>query len=384
MYNAVILIVDDEQTYLDAIAETLNEKNFKIVQALNGKMGCMVAEKFIPDIIIVDWEMPEMNGIEMIAELKKNDRTKDIPVIMCTGIMTSSKNLDTALNAGAIDYIRKPVDPIEITARINSALKIANAYKEIKSRKEQIEEQKLDIEQKNKELVELNATKDKLFSIIGHDLRGPIGGFKSFIEFMISSCDLTDTEEITKLLILMQKSAGSTYELLENLLIWAKSQQNEIVFAPKKIILKELVLDTIQLFNHLLQDKQIEIIDNIPLDFSVLADKNMLETVLRNLISNSIKFTPRRKNIYILVDKNATEYVITVKDEGIGIKPDDISKLFKKNEHFTTYGTNNEKGSGLGLMLCKDLVERHNERIWVVSEVGKGSEFKFTMPLCQD
>jgi len=384
MYNAVILIVDDEQTYLDAIAETLNEKNFKIVQALNGKMGCMVAEKFIPDIVIVDWEMPEMNGIEMIAELKKNDRTKDIPVIMCTGIMTSSKNLDTALNAGAIDYIRKPVDPIEITARINSALKIANAYKEIKCRKEQIEEQKLDIEQKNKELLELNATKDKLFSIIGHDLRGPIGGFKSFIEFMISDCDLTDTKEIKNLLILMQKVASSTYELLENLLIWAKSQQNEIVFAPKKVLLKEIVVATIELFNQLLQDKKIEIVENIPCDISVFADKNMLETVLRNLISNSIKFTTSQKNIYILVDKNANEYVITVKDEGVGIKPDDIPKLFIKNEHFTTYGTNNEKGSGLGLILCKDLVERHNRKIWIESELGKGSSFIFTIPQSGD
>ena len=107
MYNAVILIVDDEQTYLDTIAETLKEKNFKIVQAFNGKMGYTLAKKFMPDIIITDWEMPEMNGIDMIMELKKDQLTKNIPIIMCTGIMTSSKNLDAALQAGAVDYIRK-------------------------------------------------------------------------------------------------------------------------------------------------------------------------------------------------------------------------------------------------------------------------------------
>ena len=155
MKKEVILIVDDEQNYLDTITDTLEERNFKIIQALNGKMGIMVAQKFLPDIIITDWEMPEMNGIEMIQQLKANEQTANIPVIMCTGIMTTSQNLHVALGAGAYDYIRKPIDPIELVARINATLRLSNSYKKI--------------HQQAEKLAESNATKDKFFSIIAFD-----------------------------------------------------------------------------------------------------------------------------------------------------------------------------------------------------------------------
>jgi phosphoserine phosphatase RsbU/P len=137
-YNAKVLVIDDEQNYLDLIADTLKVKNYKILQALNGKMGCLVAQKFMPDIIITDWEMPELNGIETIKQLKNNLLTQDIPVIMCTGIMTSSENLDSALNAGAVDFIRKPIEPLELLARINSALNLSESIKKIKLQNENI------------------------------------------------------------------------------------------------------------------------------------------------------------------------------------------------------------------------------------------------------
>jgi signal transduction histidine kinase len=381
MSDMVVLVVDDEQTYIDTIAETLKERNFKIVQAFNGKMGCLLAKKFNPDIIIVDWEMPEMNGIEMIVELKKDELTRDIPVIMCTGIMTSSNNLDAALNAGAVDYIRKPVEPIELTARINSALNMADAFKNIKSRNKQIEKQKLDIEQKNLELLELNATKDKLFAIIGHDLRGPLSSFITLIELLISRDDFKDTETLIKILNVIKNSANSTYDLLENLLSWAKSQRNEIVFKPEAISLNKVISEIIDLFSELTREKEICIINNIPDNTTVIADKNMITTVIRNLVSNAIKFTENGKQISLLAYKNETEHIITIKDEGVGIPPEDLSKLFNKNEHLSTHGTNNEKGSGLGLLLCKDFVEKHHGKIWVVSELEKGSDFIFTIPL---
>lgn len=383
MSNLVVLVVDDEQTYIDTIAETLEERNFKIVQAFNGKMGCLLAKKFHPDIIIVDWEMPEMNGIEMIVELKKDELTKDIPVIMCTGIMTSSNNLDAALNAGAVDYIRKPVEPIELIARINSALNMADAFKNIKSRNKQIERQKLDIEQKNLELLELNATKDKLFAIIGHDLRGPLGSFVTLIELLISRDDLKDTEKLLKILNVIKNSASTTYDLLENLLSWAKSQRNEIVFKPEAISLNKIMSEIIDLFSQLTREKQISIINHIPDNTTVVADKNMITTVIRNLVSNAIKFTANGKQISLFASKNETEHIITIKDEGVGIPQEDLSKLFNKNEHISTRGTNNEKGSGLGLLLCKDFVEKHHGKIWVDSEPEKGSEFTFTIPFAQ-
>ena len=128
MIKATILVIDDEQRFLDIITNTLKGSEYKVIQALNGEMGVMVARKFIPDIIICDWEMPVMNGIDAIKTLKQDGLTKNIPIIMATGAMTSPENLNTALKAGAMDYIRKPIDPIELTARINSALTLSISY----------------------------------------------------------------------------------------------------------------------------------------------------------------------------------------------------------------------------------------------------------------
>lgn len=239
----------------------------------------------------------------------------------------------------------------------------------------------IELNKSEQKLKELNATKDRLFSIIGHDLRGPIGSFKSLIKLMISGYDLSDTKGLIGILKVIQKTANSTYDLLENLLEWAKSQQNEIVYAPEEIKLKEFASLTIDLFTELAQNKGIRVIDNIPENTIVYADKNMLMTVFRNLISNAIKFTPNGKQIIITTDKNDTEQIITIKDEGMGISPENLIKLFKNTEHLTTYGTNGEKGSGLGLLLCKDFIEKHNGKIWAESVLGKGSAFKFTLPI---
>jgi len=229
-------------------------------------------------------------------------------------------------------------------------------------------------------LKELNATKDRLFSIIGHDLRGPIGGFKSLIQLLISGYDLSNSKQLLEILKVIHKTANSTYDLLENLLEWAKSQQNEIVFNPEKIELKDLVFNIMNLFSEVILNKEINIVNEIPEDQFLVADKNMLSTVLRNLISNAIKFTPNGKSIKILVANMGENIKISVQDEGTGIREEDLPKLFNSLSPLSTYGTQGEKGSGLGLLLCKDFIERHNGIIEVNSIWGKGSTFSFTLP----
>lgn len=229
-------------------------------------------------------------------------------------------------------------------------------------------------------LKELNATKDRLFSIIGHDLRGPIGGFKSLIQLLISGNDLSNSKQLLEILTVIHKTANSTYDLLENLLEWAKSQQNEIVFNPKKINLKELVFNILNLFSEVILNKEINIVNEIPEGQFVVADKNMLSTILRNLISNAIKFTPNGKSIILSVANMGDNIKISVQDEGTGIQEEDLPKLFNSLSPLSTYGTQGEKGSGLGLLLCKDFIERHNGIIEVNSIWGGGSTFSFTLP----
>ncbi len=229
-------------------------------------------------------------------------------------------------------------------------------------------------------LKELNATKDRLFSIIGHDLRGPIGGFKSLIQLLISGYDLSNSKQLLEILKVIHKTANSTYDLLENLLEWAKSQQNEIVFNPEKIELKDLVFNIINLFSEVILNKEINIVNEIPDDQFLVADKNMLSTVLRNLISNAIKFTPNGKSIKISVANIGDNIKISVQDEGTGIQEEDLPKLFNSLSPLSSYGTQGEKGSGLGLLLCKDFIDRHNGIIEVNSIWDKGSTFSFTLP----
>lgn len=231
------------------------------------------------------------------------------------------------------------------------------------------------------QLEELNATKDKLFSIIGHDLRSPIGGLKQLVELTLSTSDLTDTHSISEILEDIQKSASTTYELLENLLAWAKSQQNEVVFMPTKVNLYEIIDACSLLLAETARGKNISIHNQSSPSQFVFADQNMLMTILRNLLTNAIKFTHPNKNIYVSVIDTGIDMSISVKDEGVGVNPENLDKLFKPNDFLTTYGTSGEKGTGLGLLLCKDLVEKHNGEIWVESELGKGSVFNFTLPL---
>lgn len=244
-----------------------------------------------------------------------------------------------------------------------------------------IKKAEYELQEKERKLKELNTTKDKLFSIIGHDLRGPIGNFKGLIELILYDLDFSETEQIKEILKATEESAGRIYELLENLLNWAKSQRNDVLFQPEPIHLQTLTAGIVSLLMETFRMKNVTVHNEIAAELIVVADQNMISTIIRNLLSNAIKFTPMQKNVYITNKIDSNWITISVRDEGVGIEEKNIKRLFNAAEDYKTPGTAGEKGSGLGLMLCKEFVEKHNGRIWVESEYGKGSEFKFTMPL---
>lgn len=242
-----------------------------------------------------------------------------------------------------------------------------------------IKEAQHQIEIQRDELLKSNATKDKLFSIIAHDLRSPIGNISRFLDLMVNYPDTLDnTDEIVRI---MDKTAKATYHLLENLLIWSRSQRHEIGYHPNQNMLSSHINDTIHLFEGIAMNKGITITDFTNPEQSAWFDENLLRTILRNLISNAIKFTEANGQIKIhsLIHSNKLEVIVA--DTGIGMNAETLEKLFKVNLHFTTYGTNREKGQGLGLLLCKDLVEIGKGKIWVESIPEKGSKFHFTLPL---
>jgi len=251
----------------------------------------------------------------------------------------------------------------------------------LKGFNEEISRQKLAIESQNDQLQELNATKDKFFSIIAHDLKNPFNGILGLSEHIVTSWKEISYEETISMVKMIRDSSQSAFNLLENLLEWSKAQTGRIGFNPEQFILVDLLHEVKELMNHLLEQKNIVINFQMDPKLHVYADKNMIHTVMRNLISNSIKFTETDGKIEITAEMMDTEIRISVIDTGIGISKNAMNKLFKISEKVISLGTKNEKGTGLGLLLCKEFVARHGGRIWVESEIGSGSKFTFTLPL---
>lgn len=239
-------------------------------------------------------------------------------------------------------------------------------------------------EESEAQLKELNATKDKLFSIIAHDLRSPFNSILGFSELLIENINDFEIAQSKKLLGIINSSAKNTLVLLDNLLAWAKSQTGQIIFKPEKIALSATINEIIEISNANAKIKNITL-NYLQSDINeIYADKNMFMTIIRNLITNAIKFTNSNGKIDIYSIQNQGKIEIAVSDNGIGMNEETRNKLFSLDTNLTTNGTANEKGSGLGLVLCKEFVEKHGGKIWVESTVGKGSDFRFTMPLNQE
>jgi len=253
------------------------------------------------------------------------------------------------------------------------------------SRVQRLKNQKILLEKlvvkKTTELYELNASKDKFFSIIAHDLKNPFNTIIGFSEMLNEEIKSGDSARIEEYSGMINISAVQTLRLLENLLEWAKSQTGKLLFNPVPINLSGLFNEEFSMLNDMAKGKNIELKSSFPADLTVLADKNMLKTILRNLISNSIKFTHRNGKVEVkaIIDNKQVE--ISVSDSGIGMTKETTAKLFRIDANLSTQGTENEKGTGLGLILCKEFVEKNGGKIWVESESGKGSTFKFILPL---
>jgi PAS domain S-box-containing protein len=230
-------------------------------------------------------------------------------------------------------------------------------------------------------LNELNATKDKFFSIIAHDLKNPIRSILGFSELLQEEAKESENKSISSYADILYSSAKQTAELLENLLDWANGQQNSFPFSPSEVVINELISEEINILRPLADQKNIKLVDSTAGQIRVTADKKMIGTVIRNLISNAIKFTKKDGSILVEACLQPESAVLTVTDTGIGMSKENIAKLFHIVDGFTTRGTENEKGTGLGLVLCKEFIEKHGGEIQVSSELGKGSQFRFSIPL---
>lgn len=363
-----ILIVDDVLSNVLLLKVLLTGEKYTIVTANNGKQALEQVEKEKPDLILLDVMMPDINGFEVAKILKSQSETSEIPIIFLTAL-NSTPDIVKGFQTGGNDFISKPFNKEELLIRVKHQISLIAAKRFIVAQTE--------------ELRKTIIGRDKLYSVIAHDLRSPMGSIKMVLNMLTMSLPKEVIgEEMFDLLNTANQTTEEVFGLLDNLLKWTKSQIGRLNVVYQDYNIVEMIEGIIEIFTMLGELKQIKIrfIDHED-KFFVRADIDMIKTVLRNLISNAIKFSHDHSEIWIdltVADGNA---VVSVKDFGCGMDEDQQKKLLHTDTHFSTFGTNNEEGSGLGLLLCVDFVEKNGGRLWFESTKGEGSTFYFTVPL---
>lgn len=350
-----------------------------------------ILHKELNDSIFNEKNIKEITGLEYQYEFEKEKQAIELDQQKKDTITTEKLKRQKTLNFAFIIGFVLMTSLVLVILRSFFQKRKANNI--LRKQKLQIEEtnqeltlQKEEIQNVALELEKANKTKDKFFSIIAHDLKNPFNALLGFSGLLLENHTIIDEEEREIYIKTINESSMKTYKLLENLLTWAQSQTGKIKFKTEIINISGLITETISLLEEPTWNKEIKLISNAEKDLSINADKNMIDTVIRNLVSNAIKFTPKGGVIIVksqtITDENNQKFAeISVKDNGVGISSEIQFKLFKITENITTRGTEEETGTGLGLILCKEFIDRHHGSIWVESDVDKGSKFVFRIPL---
>lgn len=376
-----ILVVDDETTNLQVILNHLQaaELGYNIISAPNGKIACKLALDKHPDLVLLDWIMPEMDGIATLKFLKSQQKTKEIPVLMVTA-QTSSEDLEIAMAEGAMDYIRKPVDKIELIARVKSAIQLYDSYKEIKRQKESIALAKEKVEHLAKELERKNEELREFTSVASHDLKEPLRKVTTLSDRLNEALGPKKDEKTKEFIDKIRVSTKRMNQLIDDLLKYAKVSSDE---TPIENLNLKVVLDDV------LSDLEISInesggkinIDSLP---NVEADKTQIHQLFQNLLSNSLKFRKKGRSPNIDIKSkviNKEFFEITVQDNGIGFDEKDADKLFKPFQRL--HSKYEFEGTGIGTAICHKIVQRLGGDIKANSTPGKGSTFTITLPATQ-
>ncbi len=375
MQETLILVVDDQPDSLDTIVTLLageQHNPYKLLKAPDGKKGCKLAEKHLPDLIILDWEMPVVSGHDAIRYLKETPKTADIPIIVATGL-TSSESLEKSLADGAIDYIRKPVDKTELLARVRLALQLSRSYKELQEQREKLR-------LKNEELKNLNKEKDNLMGIVAHDLKSPLNKVQGLIQLLPMVGQLND--EQAEYIEMVKKAIQSGRNLIRDLLDISAHDHHGSKMDIGTFSLYSLMKGFLETYSLDAGKKSIALEFNFSGDdVEIVTDVNFLTRIIDNILSNAIKFSDAGKTVTVESGSGNGRFYVSVKDQGPGFTQEDKEKMFRRFQKLSAKPTGGEGSTGLGLSIIKALADRLGGTIEVESEPGKGAVFKVEFPL---
>ena len=362
-----VLIVDDVISNVLLLKVLLTNEKFNIVTAGNGTQALEQVKKEKPDLVLLDVMMPDISGFEVAQQMKADPEMSEIPIIFLTAL-NSTADIVKGFQVGGNDFISKPFNKEELIIRVTHQISLVAAKRIILN--------------KTEELQHTIAGRDKLYSVIAHDLRSPMGSIKMVLNMMILNLPVEKIgSEMYELLTMANQTTEDVFSLLDNLLKWTKSQIGNLNVVYQDIDVVEVVDSVIDVFNIVAGLKKITIREEKTEKLPVSADIDMLKTVIRNLLSNAIKFSNENSEVVVKMEEQGDMAVISVKDNGCGIDEEGQKKLLHTDTHFSTFGTNNEEGSGLGLLLCQDFVVKNGGKLWFTSKKGEGSTFYFSVPL---
>ena len=361
-----LLVVDDVQTNVLLLKALLGKEGYGILVANNGQEALEVIRNENPDLILLDVMMPGMDGFEVAERVKSEEFRCEIPIIFLTAL-DDTQSIVNGFKLGVGDFISKPFRKEELMVRIKHQLSLVAARRII--------------EEKNEELRKTIAGRDKMYSVIAHDLRSPMASMKMLLNTIMMSVEKDKIDpDIFDMLEMSNKTSEEVFSLLDNLLKWTKSQLGKLTVIPQKLDISGLADGVVEVMNSVAEVKHIKLIRTDHESFFVYVDIEMIKSILRNLISNAVKFSNPDSEIKVGIKAEDGKVIVSVTDSGKGIKKEDQHKLLKDSTHFTTYGTNSEEGSGLGLLLCRDFARKNGGELWFESEENLGSVFSFSLP----
>lgn len=368
-YKGDILIVDDTLANLDLLLAMLTNHGYKVRAAINGNMALKSVFSAAPELILLDINMPDIDGFEVCRQLKSDARTREIPIIF----ISASDQMDDKVRAfeiGGVDYVTKPFQVEEVLARVGSQLALYQHKREL----EVFRQREIDY------LRELSAMKDEFVQTVSHDLKNPLSVIMGYADLLCTEETIKQEPEILSYVTAIRRRSDEMYELISNLLDLARIEAGMgLSTAPMR--LNEFLDEQVESIRPLAEGKHLTFVYSaLPSNITLIADAMRLGQVVRNLLSNAIKYTPEGKRVELSHTIQTARILLQVKDTGLGIPRQDLPNIFQKFYRVNTPEHNTSKGTGLGLSIAKAIIEQHQGSIWVESELGKGSTFSIELP----
>lgn len=363
-----ILIVDDVRANVMLLKALVKKNNYQVLEASDGRQALDLFEEHKPDLILLDIMMPILNGYQVMESIRTGSTKPDVAIILITAL-DNKDDIVKGFNAGANDYISKPFNNEELEARVRHQISLTAAKQEI--------------EEKTRDLIAVIKNRDKLYSVIAHDLRSPLSSVKMILTLLVSELKGVNINvDLYELLDEANRTTENIFILLDNLLKWTKSQIGKLNLSVQKIDIVNIIHGLIDLYSLMSQNKRIKItVSSESKIVEMISDPDIIKTIIRNLLSNAMKFSYSDSEVIFNVEEKDECVIISVEDFGCGIPEEKKANILSDKEMgYTSYGTKNEEGSGLGLSLCNEFTKKLGGHIWFESEENKGSKFYVCLP----